>query len=139
MRGLTRQEWDDLCRLVYERDLYQAWLRSGQYVSFARWISTGSPCVARFLDPSSGPCRGRITFDHVKDRPKIGDPIVKRHTQDRKAPDDARHLQSVCEHHHGLDVVNGAGWATTAAARERSREYLDSLYPDDAPGQGPDL
>lgn len=128
MKGLTREEWEDLCRRVYERDLFQAWIHSDRSVSFARWISTGSPCVARFLDPATGPCSGRITFDHVKDRPKVGDPIVKRHTQDRKAPDDERHLQSVCEHHHGLDVVGGTGWATTEAARTLSRSYLARLY-----------
>jgi hypothetical protein len=135
MRQLTRGEWEDLCRRVFERDLYQVWLHGNQTLSFARWLVVGSPCVAPMLDPMSGPCSGRITFDHVKDRPKIGDPIVKRHTQDRKAPDDERHLQSVCEHHHGLDVVGGAGWATTEAAREISRAYLASLYL--AADQGP--
>ena len=123
---LTRQEWENLCRRVFERDLYQAWLRTKQGVSFARWLTIGNPCVASFLDPRSGPCRGEIEFDHVPGRGET--------TMQRKAPDDERHLQSICSWHHGTSRTGG-GWATSEAARERSRDYLASLYPEDpAPG-----
>lgn len=136
MRGLTRAEWEALCGLVFERDLRQAWLWANTPIRFEVWRQGNEwrACVASFLVTDAGPCRGRITFDHVKDRPKIGDPIVKRHTQDRKAPDNEQHLQSVCEGHHGLDVTNGYGWAATEAGREISREYLAALYPAPASG-----
>jgi len=62
-------------------------------------------CVAPLIDPTVDPCRGRLTVDHVKDRPHVGDPIVKR--KRRRAPSDLEHLATVCVHHH-LD-----GWATS--------------------------
>lgn len=70
------------------------------------------------LDPAT--CRGRLTLDHVKDQPKVGAPIVKRPPERRRryrAPSDAAHLATVCEHHH-LD-----GWATSH--RPELREYLE--------------
>lgn len=72
------------------------------------------------LDPAT--CRGRLTADHVKDQPRIGDPIRKRGPERRhryRAPSDAAHLVSVCEHHHVF-----SGWAT--ANRPALRDYLAS-------------
>ncbi|HEY3544740.1 MAG TPA: hypothetical protein VGK17_01455 [Propionicimonas sp.] len=72
------------------------------------------------LDPMT--CRGPLTADHVKDQPPIGAPIVKRPPERRRryrAPSDARHLATVCAHHH-LD-----GWAT--ANRPALREYLEQV------------
>ena len=114
---LSYQEWEDLCRRVYERDLYQAYLHSDMVVSVARWLVTGTACVATFLDPESGPCKGDIEFDHVPDETTMGS----------KAEDDEQHLQSVCGWHHGTRRTGG-GWATSHAARERSRAYLRSIY-----------
>jgi len=73
---------------------------------WTQWTRSGTPCVARYLDPGTDACAGRITLDHVKDQPMMG----------KKAPDDADHLVSICWHHH-LD-----GWAT--AHRPLLREYL---------------
>lgn len=61
-------------------------------------------CVAVILGAEG--CRGRLTLDHVKDEPRMG----------RRAPSDARHLVTLCEHHH-LD-----GWATSH--RSELRAYL---------------
>jgi len=61
-------------------------------------------CVAGLMGEPD--CRGRLTLDHVKDQLRMG----------RRAPSDARHLVSLCEHHH-LD-----GWATSH--RDELREYL---------------
>jgi hypothetical protein len=63
-------------------------------------------CVAIVLGEIPGSCRGRLTLDHVKDQPRMG----------RRAPSDAGHLVTLCEHHH-LD-----GWAT--GHRDLLREYL---------------
>lgn len=71
-------------------------------------------------DPAT--CRGRLTADHVKDQPQIGAPIVKRGPERKhryRAPSDARHLVTVCEHHHVF-----GGWAT--ANRAALRDYLAS-------------
>jgi hypothetical protein len=134
--SLSRAEWELLCQKVFERDLRQAWLRSDERellrlsLDRFRQLYPERACVARFLDPSeSGSCSGRLTWDHVKDRPMIGAPIQKRHTKDRKAPDDEWHLQTVCEEHHGLRIFSGDGWAGSQRGRELSRAYLASLYP----------
>ena len=80
-------------------------------------------CVAVTVggqDPAT--CHGPLTLDHVKDQPKIGDPIQKRGPERKhryRAPSDARHLISVCMHHHVF-----GGWAT--ANRAALREYLAS-------------
>jgi hypothetical protein len=66
-------------------------------------------CVAVTLGEDPGDCRGRLTLDHVKDQPRMG----------KRAPSDAAHLVSVCEHHH-LD-----GWATSH--RPELREYLEGV------------
>jgi hypothetical protein len=62
-------------------------------------------CVAPIVD-SPDACRGRLTLDHVKDHLRMG----------IRAPSDARHLVTLCEHHH-LD-----GWATSH--RPELRTYL---------------
>lgn len=66
-------------------------------------------CVAVALGESPADCAGRLTLDHVKDAPRMG----------KRAPSDAAHLASVCEHHH-LD-----GWAT--AHRPELRAYLEAI------------
>jgi hypothetical protein len=63
-------------------------------------------CVAVTLGEDPSTCHGRATLDHVKDQPRMG----------KRAPSDARHLVTVCEHHH-LE-----GWATSH--RPELREYL---------------
>ena len=80
-------------------------------------------CVAVSVgeqDPAT--CGGPLQADHVKDQPKVGDPIVKRGPERRhryRAPSDARHLVAVCRQHH----IDG-GWAT--AHRPLLRDYLAS-------------
>lgn len=66
-------------------------------------------CVAVKLGEDPMDCRGRLQLDHVKDRPRMG----------RRAPSDAAHLASLCEHHHLY------GWAT--AHRPELREYLRGI------------
>jgi hypothetical protein len=61
-------------------------------------------CVAVILGAEG--CKGRLTLDHVKDEPRMG----------RRAPSDARHLVTLCEHHHL------GGWATSH--RSELRAYL---------------
>ena len=82
-------------------------------------------CVAVKLGASPADCRGRLTLDHVKDRPFVGDPVVKRGEARRhsyRAPSDAVHLVSICAGHH---LENG--WAT--AHRPELRRYLRSRHP----------
>lgn len=77
-------------------------------------------CVAVKLGASPADCRGRITLDHVRDKPLVGDPIVKRGEERRRsyrAPSDERHLISICVAHH---LENG--WATSH--RPELRAYL---------------
>jgi len=80
--------------------------------------------VALGADPAR--CRGRLTLDHVKDQPKIGDAIRKRGPGRKhryRAPSDEAHLVVLCEWHHL------AGWAT--AHRGDLRDYLASKAPAD--------
>ena len=87
-----------------------AWLRANPYAA----------CVAPQLDSSlSGTCSGRLTLDHVHDRGMT--------TMRKKAPDNARHLQIVCEGHHGTNRYSG-GWITSHEAREKARDRLAALY-----------
>lgn len=75
-------------------------------------------CVAVALGASPADCRGRLTLDHVKDQPHVGDPLIKRADRHSyRAPSDERHLVSVCAAHH---LENG--WATSH--RPALREYL---------------
>jgi hypothetical protein len=80
----------------------------------------GGVCLAVLLGESALGCsRGRLQFDHVKDQPKIGAPLVKRGPERKhryRAPSDERHLVAVCGKHH-LD-----GWAT--GHRTEIREWL---------------
>lgn len=111
-----RVDWDTLHRKVIARDLVQAWQRSRLGLPLKEWsLVDGNPCVARFLDPSTYPCEGPMTLDHVKDRLMMG----------RKAPDDEQHLVTICVRHH-LDLVAGANWATSH--RPLLREYLRGIY-----------
>lgn len=83
-------------------------------VSLVLWATVTARdggCVAPGLDPECGPCRGRLTVDHVKTELRMG----------RRAPSDAAHLATVCWHHH-LD-----GWAT--AHRPLLRDYLREANP----------
>lgn len=64
-------------------------------------------CVAVALGEHPSTCGGRLTLDHVKDRPMMG----------RRAPSDERHLVALCEQHHLW-----SGWATSH--RPELREYL---------------
>lgn len=79
-------------------------------------------CVAVKLGESPADCRSPLTLDHVRDQPKVGDPIVKR-GPDRKhryrAPSDPAHLATVCSFHH-LE-----GWATSH--RPELRAYLRTV------------
>jgi hypothetical protein len=87
-----------------------------------RIIHQDGGCLAPRLDPGAGLCAGRLTLDHVKDQPKVGDPVVKRGPERRRryrAPSDRRHLATLCHHHH-LD-----GWATSH--RGLLRDYLAGL------------
>ena len=111
--SLSRLQWEQLCQLVYERDLLQAWKVLGWRITWTQWQRHPErACVARFLDPNgSGPCSGRLTFEHVRKHAAMGGP---------KANDDERHLVALCWHHH-LD-----GWAT--AHKPMERDYLESIY-----------
>ena len=74
-------------------------------------------CIARVIDALADECAGRIHFDHVKDQPHVGAPIVKRGAKRRRryrAPSDGEHLVAVCEHHHLH------GWATSHRTQIRS-------------------
>lgn len=77
-------------------------------------------CVAVRLGASPLDCRGRLTLDHVKDKPHVGDPIVKRGPDRRhryRAPSDEAHLVALCANHH-----IGSPWATSH--RPELRDYL---------------
>ena len=74
-------------------------------------------CMAVPLAPStSGPCWGKLTLDHVKDRPRMG----------KRAPSTEQNLVSLCEGHteHGMQA--GSQWNT--ANRPVLRYYLRSMY-----------
>ena len=76
-------------------------------------------CLAVLLGETVVGCAGRLTFDHVKDQPLVGDPVVKRGPTRRRryrAPSDADHLVAICVRHHLY------GWAT--AHRPQIREWL---------------
>lgn len=80
-------------------------------------------CLAVIIgEQSPATCEGPLQLDHVKDQPKVGDPIVKRGPERKhryRAPSDAAHLVSVCRGHH-----IGNGWATSH--RALLRDYLRS-------------
>ena len=124
---LKRHEWEALTDLVFRRDLYQAWIRQDRLRTKMplSQVPAKEACVARFLDVDQlMKCWGSITFNHVHERGKQGMSL--------KAPDDERHLVSVCEGHHGHLTVGG-GWANTKAAIELERKYLEELYPAPRP------
>jgi len=124
--GLTRAEWDDLRRRVWERDLragYETALARGLTdLSFAGWISIApyGACVAWQLEPRLwGDCGEGIEFDHVHETGETATGM--------KADDDERHLQVVCGWHHGTRRTGG-GYITSKDAREASRARLADLY-----------
>jgi hypothetical protein len=80
-------------------------------------------CVAVRLG-SRQECRGRLTLDHVKDKPKIGDQPVKRRRI--RAPSDLAHRVTVCEWHHLY------GWATSH--RTELRDWI-AAHPTPEPGE----
>lgn len=53
------------------------------------------------------PCAGRLTIEHVKDKPMMG----------RRAPSDQRHTVLACLGHN-------LGWCLTTAAKDAERDYL---------------
>lgn len=112
--GLSQDEWTVLRLRVMTRDLAQAWMKQPAGTPWT-WTRNGNACVAAFLDSQAGPCDGHLTLDHVKCQPKLGE----------KAPDNERHLVTLCRRHH-LDTVAGANWATSH--RDQERTYLEDLY-----------
>lgn len=121
--SLTREAWEALSRVVYERDLRTGYELSRSTVSFVAWMAMTphGACVAWQLDPRLwGTCSGRLTLDHIHSR---GQTALQM-----KATDDERHLQTVCEWHHGTNRIGG-GWITSADAREAARVRLEGLYP----------
>lgn len=73
-------------------------------------------CVARVLDDPAN-CWGRITLDHVKEHPRMGD----------RAPSDRRHLVSLCQGH--TEDGRRAGFQWNTAHRPMLREYLREVEP----------
>jgi hypothetical protein len=113
--GLTLAQWTEIRDKVTSRDLINAYYAQPAGTPWS-WVRTASPCVARFLDPfGSGHCSGAITLDHVKCQPAMS----------QKAPDNERHLVSICRGHH-IDTRAGAQWAT--ANRPLLRDYLIKIY-----------
>jgi hypothetical protein len=121
--SLTRAEWNDLRRRVYERDLRTGYDLSRSTVSFVAWIARTpyGACVAWQLDLKQwGRCAGEIEFDHIHKR---GETALQM-----KAENDEQHLQTTCGWHHGTQRTGG-GWLTSETARELSRQRLERLYP----------
>lgn len=119
----TREEWENLRRLVYERDLRTGYELAQSNLSFAAWIGLNphGACVAWQLDRRLwGTCSGRLTLDHIHER---GQTALQM-----KARDDEQHLQTVCEWHHGTNRTGG-GWITSFNARELARDRLGKIYP----------
>lgn len=74
-------------------------------------------CIAPRVDPASGTCAGRITLDHVKDDPRMGD----------RAQSDRFHLVSVCQGHSEDGRKAGYQWNT--ANRTLERQWLATIEP----------
>lgn len=124
-KPLTREQWEELTGLVFKRDQKQAWIRQDRLRAKMplSQVPAIEACVARFLDPSgSGICYGRLTFNHCHERGKAA--------MQKKAPDDEKHLVTVCEGHHGLARVAGFSWATSKDGIEKQQTYLEALYPE---------
>lgn len=120
---LTREEWGELGRKVYERDLMAGYEASRSTLSFVAWIAMFpyGACVAWQLDPRLwGTCSGRLELDHIHER---GQTALQM-----KASDDERHLQIVCGWHHGTRRTGG-GIITSERLREAARIRLALLYP----------
>lgn len=75
-------------------------------------------CIARHFDDPAN-CWGRITLDHVKDHPRMGD----------RATSDKWHLVSVCDGHSEKGMKAGYQWNTANRAAER--DYLREKEPDE--------
>lgn len=100
---------------MLERDLRNAWQNDDTDLPYLRWRMSGraNPCIAAWLTPSDwATCSGRWTLDHVKDEPMMA----------RKAPDDERHLVTLCARHH-LEL----NWGERN--RDIERDYLRRCYP----------
>lgn len=120
--SLTREQWTELIAKVYERDLRTGYELSQSYLSFPAWtaLHPHGACVAWQLDRSLlGTCSGRLTLDHIHDRGMTA--------LQMKAKDDERHLQTVCEWHHGTNRTGG-GWITSKDARSLARDRLWELH-----------
>ena len=77
-------------------------------------------CVAVFLAPNtSGPCSGKLTLDHIKDEPMMG----------QRAPSDLDHLVTLCEGHTERGAKAGFQWNT--ANRQILRWYLRMVHVSD--------
>jgi len=74
-------------------------------------LARDTGCVAPRLGSESH-CWGRLTLDHIKDRPRMA----------RRAPSDMAHLVTVCEGHSENGARAGRQWNT--ANRPRLRRYL---------------
>jgi len=124
---LSREQWDDLRRTVWERDLrtgYELAVKLGKtnfsMAAFMAFFPLAA-CVAWQLDHRLwGTCSGDLEFDHIHERGQTALQL--------KAEDDEQHLQTVCGWHHGTRRTGG-GWITSADAREAARVRLEGLYP----------
>lgn len=75
-------------------------------------------CVATILSPSeSVNCWGRLTYDHIKDEPRMG----------RRAASDAGHLVLLCQGH--MEDGRKAGYQWNTANRPILRKYLRQVQP----------
>lgn len=115
---------EGLTEKIRYRDWTQTWLiasRRGDpeaktmtLSSQPRWPEWKA-CVAPFVDGHAGPCRGRLTNQHVKT--EVGMSVPRIHREEM--------LLTLCSGHH-LDSKAGANWAT--AHMELQRDYLARLY-----------
>lgn len=72
-------------------------------------------CVAPQVDPDEmGKCWGRLTIEHVKERPRMG----------LRAESDPRHLVALCMGHTEPGMKAGRQWNTRSENRAKIRAYL---------------
>lgn len=95
-------------------DLYHYIVARDGYECVAPSLGAPDRCANRWgrTWPPGGFTSNDLTLDHVRDQPMTG----------KRAPSDARHLVTLCWHHH-LD-----GWAT--ANRLVLRDYLARVEAD---------
>jgi hypothetical protein len=71
-------------------------------------------CIVPKVDPDAGPCFGRRTIEHVRERAAMGG---------RRAPSDPRHTVNVCQGH--------IEWTLTRRAKELERAWIRSKEGED--------